>query len=379
MNSIQNISQNTKLVASNKSWIEGNALEQLKKTALLPNITAAAGLPDLHPGKGHPVGAVFISENIIYPYIIGNDIGCGIGLWQTDLNHNKIKRDKWVKRLSSLESQEFDIPKELCEEFNVKKSGFENALGTIGKGNHFAELLKVHKVYSQKDFSSLNINEKKLLILVHCGSRGLGEYILRSYVDEFQNKGVDPYSKEGLKYIESHDNALNYAKLNRHIIASNFASRINAKITNVIDCIHNSITSHTHNKKEFFFHRKGVVSSLNGPVVVAGTRGSLSYIVKPLGNDFSTGHSISHGAGRKWKRGEAKGKLENYLTAQNLTHTDFGSRVICDDKDVLFQEAPQAYKDIERVIQDMEEAKLIKVIASVSPIITYKTLRRNNA
>ena len=64
------------VIASSESWIEGEALRQLNQTAKLPGMTRAVGLPDLHPGKGIPIGAAFLSKDIIYPHLVGNDIGC---------------------------------------------------------------------------------------------------------------------------------------------------------------------------------------------------------------------------------------------------------------------------------------------------------------
>ena len=69
-----------KFVFSDSIWIEGAAVEQLKTTASLPNMLLGAGFPDLHPGKGGPVGAVFVSKDIFYPYIVGSDVGCGMAV-----------------------------------------------------------------------------------------------------------------------------------------------------------------------------------------------------------------------------------------------------------------------------------------------------------
>ena len=66
-----------RLIASAKSWIEGEAMRQLHATAKLPGMRLAVGLPDLHPGKGTPVGAAFVSEGVIHPHLIGGDVGCG--------------------------------------------------------------------------------------------------------------------------------------------------------------------------------------------------------------------------------------------------------------------------------------------------------------
>ena len=79
----------TTLIASDKSWIEGDAIRQLEKTAELEGMLSAVGLPDLHPGKGVPVGAAFLSKKFIYPYIIGNDVRLRNGFVQYHLEGPK--------------------------------------------------------------------------------------------------------------------------------------------------------------------------------------------------------------------------------------------------------------------------------------------------
>jgi release factor H-coupled RctB family protein len=73
---------NVRLFASAKSWIEGEALRQLYATSKLEAMRLAVGFPDLHPGKGSAIGAAFVTEGLIYPYLIGADIGCGMALQQ---------------------------------------------------------------------------------------------------------------------------------------------------------------------------------------------------------------------------------------------------------------------------------------------------------
>ena len=70
-------------MASKNNWIEGKAIEQLQSTAKLDGMRRVVGMPDLHPGRGNPIGAAFLTEKVIYPYLVGGDIGCGMGLWQT--------------------------------------------------------------------------------------------------------------------------------------------------------------------------------------------------------------------------------------------------------------------------------------------------------
>ena len=93
-----------RLIASQRNWIEGTAVQQLENTASLPGMRLAVGLPDLHPGKGSPIGAAFAVEGYLYPALVGNDIGCGVGLWRTRLSARKLKREAWADRLHNLDS-----------------------------------------------------------------------------------------------------------------------------------------------------------------------------------------------------------------------------------------------------------------------------------
>ena len=92
-----------RLFASSKSWIEGEAMRQLYVTAKLDGVRQAVGFPDLHPGKGSPVGAVFVTDGKIYPHLIGGDIGCGIALFKTDLVRRDAKLDRWAEKYFHLE------------------------------------------------------------------------------------------------------------------------------------------------------------------------------------------------------------------------------------------------------------------------------------
>jgi release factor H-coupled RctB family protein len=85
---------NVRLFASAKSWVEGEALRQLYAAAKLEGMRLAVGFPDLHPGKGGPVGAAFVAEGMIHPYLVGGDIGCGMALFKTDL----VQRDSKLNR-----------------------------------------------------------------------------------------------------------------------------------------------------------------------------------------------------------------------------------------------------------------------------------------
>lgn len=101
--SLQILSEHITLVASANSWIEGLAIQQLHTTAAMPDMQQVAGMPDLHPGKGYPIGAACFSVGQLYPALVGSDIGCGMSLWQTDLACRKAKTDKLAKALTHVE------------------------------------------------------------------------------------------------------------------------------------------------------------------------------------------------------------------------------------------------------------------------------------
>lgn len=359
------------VLASDKNWIEGKAVEQLKFTAGLEGMVKVVGMPDLHPGRGNPIGAAFLSKNKIYPYLVGGDIGCGMGLWQTDLKVTKAKRDKWVKKLADLDSPWEGDREAFVKEYNLKN--WDDALGTIGGGNHFAELQKIDKIEDQEAASKYGIDKNFLQLMVHSGSRGLGQMVLNSHTEVHGAAGLEAGSEEALQYLAKHDYAFHWAAANRALIARRFLSSINAAGVCIADMCHNSVLA----CEGFWLHRKGAApSDREGLVLIPGSRGAFSYIVEPLGEQHENCWSLAHGAGRKYHRGDSRERFRRKYSVKDLQQTGMGSCVICENKDLLYEEAPQAYKDINIVIEDMVNCGLIKVVAVLKPLITYKTRRR---
>jgi release factor H-coupled RctB family protein len=369
-------SPTVRLFASSRSWIEGEALRQLHATARLEGVRQAIGFPDLHPGKGVPVGAAFVTEGLIYPHLIGGDIGCGMRLSKTDLVRRDIKLDRWAKLRFELEHPwDGDVPAEL-EAAELASSDFDESLGTIGGGNHFAELLAVEEIVSTRDFKPLKLGRDQLVTLVHSGSRGLGEAGLRRYTELYGGAGVDPESFVGGCYLADHDQAVAWARLNRNLIARRFAATLGAETEQLWDGFHNSILRRETDDGPRWLHRKGAVESSDGFVVIPGSRGTLSYVVKPLDDGRDRGWSLAHGAGRKWARSESRARMRERFKPAELVQTRLGGRVICEERELLYEEAPAAYKNIEAVIQDLVQAGLVSVIATLRPLLTYKTRKQ---
>jgi release factor H-coupled RctB family protein len=382
----------------------------------LKGVKFAIGMPDLHPGKGFPIGTSFATEGIIYPHLIGSDIGCGMTMYQTKLMKNKIKLEKWANKLYGLETggitanvsnlitdfhddddrdenESTTLPDDLTyylKKFEITPTIHDNtSLGTIGGGNHFAELQQVQKVENEHVFyNELGLKDDHLFLLVHSGSRGYGHDILMEHEEKYGIQGFEENSAEAKHYLEQHRNACQWAKANRALIADKFFSCIGTSGEVKVDIWHNNveprkfyIQDKENNKieeKMLWLHRKGAAPTDKGCVVIPGSRGSFSYLVKPSTNEIdlqNAGYSCAHGAGRKWKRSKAlsMGKNDIEMSTNSLSVTELGSRVICEDSTLMYEEQPAAYKDVDQIVKDLVDFKVVEIVAIMSPLITYKT------
>lgn len=373
-----NTSTETKvrLLASAKSWIEGEAIRQLYATAKLPGVRLAVGLPDLHPGKFAPVGAAFVTEGVLYPHLIGGDIGCGMALFRTGLLRRKAKLDRWAGLRFDLEHPwEGDTRERLVSE-GLCTTQFAESFGTLGGGNHFAELQAVEKVFDKDAFASLGLARDELVALVHSGSRGLGQAVLEIHIEGHGANAVASDSDGATSYLLLHDHAVNWSKASRALIAERFLGALGAACEPVLDSCHNSVSCRSSGGETVWLHRKGAAPSDKGPVVIPGSRGTLSYLVQPVGDQSANAWSVAHGAGRKWTRSESRLRVRERFHRDELVQTGLGGRVICEERDLLYEEAPMAYKNIETVIADLVDAGLVTVIAMLRPLLTYKTRKQ---
>lgn len=349
------------LISNEKNWIEQIAKDQLVGVSQLKDVIRVVGLPDLHAGKS-PIGIALLSQNRFYPHLIGNDIGCGMGLFETAVKLKKYKQDKWVTRLSNIRQlSDLWIMNPYEEESPILE------LGTIGNGNHFAEFQCIHEVVNKDLYEQLGLEKDKVFLLVHSGSRGYGEKILRAHL---KPEGILKNSDEAVTYLEEHEKALIWARRNRELVAKKLLGHLGVsdEIVTVIDCYHNFLEE----TSEGFIHRKGTTSSKVGPIVIPGSRGSLSYICMPKEDTSLSLDSLSHGAGRKWARSLCKSRINNKYDRDSIRCTELKSKVVCHDTNLLFQEAPEAYKNIEQVIDSLMKFGLIEVVATLRPLITYK-------
>ena len=369
-----NYPHHIQIIADSNTWIEGNAVVQLETTARLPHMLRVAGMPDLHAGRGYPVGAAFFSDRHFYPALIGNDIGCGMAFWQTDLRAAKLKPAKLAKQLGNIDTpldkdEQVDL---LGDAVDTRQFSDGLAVGTIGGGNHFAELQTVDTVY-RADLLPPDFDENHLQLLVHSGSRGLGQQILQRHIAAFGHQGLAEEGEAAAAYFAEHQAALEFASLNRRLIAARMLDRWRAEGTCLLDVHHNFLEQTEIDGITGWLHRKGATPTDKGLVMIPGSRGDYSYLVRPAEDCQISLNTLAHGAGRKWQRGECKGRLSHKYTADSLRQTEFGSVVVCQDKALIFEEAPQAYKSIDSVIAAMKNAGLVELVARFKPVLTYKT------
>lgn len=369
-----NYPHHIQIIADSNTWIEGNAVAQLETTARLPHMLRVAGMPDLHAGRGYPVGAAFFSDRHFYPALIGNDIGCGMAFWQTNLRAAKFKPAKLAKQLGNI-----DTPLDKDEQVDLLGDAVDMfpfsdglAVGTIGGGNHFAELQTVDTVY-RADLLPTDFDENHLQLLVHSGSRGLGQQILQRHIAAFGHQGLAEEGEAAAAYLAEHQAALEFASLNRRLIAARMLDRWRAEGTCLLNVHHNFLEQTEIDDTIGWLHRKGATPTDKGLVMIPGSRGDYSYLVRPAEDCQISLNTLAHGAGRKWQRDECKGRLSHKYTADSLRQTEFGSVVVCQDKALIFEEAPQAYKSIDSVIAAMKNAGLIELVARFKPVLTYKT------
>lgn len=350
---------NLTIIASKKNWIDSRSVETLKQIARYIGVQKVVGLPDLSVGNV-PNGMALLTKDRIYPHLIGGDIGCGMSLFEVPLKTKKIKVSKFAKVLSSIES---------LDDITIDEPSLGYHLGAIGKGNHFAELHLINEVKDYALFKQLGLDENSLYTLVHSGSRAFGQIVFDKVAGQY-NPSEGLSFAQASTYLEEHDKAVIYAKRSRQQIAKKLLKAI--KLESNLKCVSDTAHNIIEKTKEGLLHRKGATPTDKGVVIIAGSRGTLSYLVMPTDNTQKSNYSLAHGAGRKWERSSAEAKLRNNYTKTDLERTAIGSRVLCKDKKLLYEEAPQAYKNIDIVIDDLVDAGLATVIATFKPILTYK-------
>jgi len=285
-------------------------------------------------------------------------------------------------------------------------------VGTLGSGNHFIEVDRVAAIYDEAAADRLGLFLDQVAVQIHCGSRGLGHQVCEDYVGRFQKTVLEhkielpdrqlvcaPFSsEEGQDYFRAMAAAANFAFANRQVLAAHIrrsfeqvlAGRVkDFDLHQVYDIAHNMAKVEEHDVEghqlRLCVHRKGSTRAfgpgspvlpddlrdLGQPVLIPGSMGTASYILLgQTGNMQQTFGSTCHGAGRVWSRSRAKKEvrgadLRGQLEARGI-HVRAGSM------SGLAEEAPQAYKDVARVVEVVHQAGIGKKVARLEPVAVIK-------
>jgi len=280
-------------------------------------------------------------------------------------------------------------------------------LGTLGGGNHFLEVQVVDEVRDEAAARALGLSEGQLTVLVHTGSRGLGHQVCTDAV-RVMDGALSRYgiqlpdrqlacaplsSREGKDYFAAMCAAANFAWANRQalthtirrVFARFFGGRREAELRLVYDVAHNIAKLERFGGRTLCVHRKGATRAfgpssqdlppryrgVGQPIFIPGSMGTASFVL--VGTDEAVDLSLAstcHGAGRAMSRTAAKKKVAGAALRHELEAR--GIAVRCPSNAELAEEAPVAYKDVDRVVDVVARAGLARVVARLRPIGVLK-------
>jgi tRNA-splicing ligase RtcB len=354
--------------------LEQEALNQFEVAMQLDCVVQGALMPDAHTGYTLPIGAVVACKDMVFPAMVGYDIGCGMCAVPTTFSiediranakaifdqiyldiptgfsHNQ-KDTEWVVWESIPHSEALDTI--------FSKNGLKQ-LGSLGSGNHFIEV---------------GVDEENVVwFVIHSGSRGIGHAVASHYMRLASGDGkardgffgFDTNSLNGFEYICDLNFCLEFALTNRFEMLKRVEKAVQRTCTGVAlfeDTI-NRNHNHVELKDGLWIHRKGATHAEEGMMgVIPGNMRDGSFIVRGKGNPDSL-FSSSHGAGRVLGRKEA----QRVLTMEDFSAT-MQSVVAKVNTDTL-DESPFAYKNIFDVMK--QQGSLVDIVAHVKPIINIK-------
>ncbi|XP_037960803.1 RNA-splicing ligase RtcB homolog [Teleopsis dalmanni] len=440
------------------------AVKQIANVAALPGIVGQSiGLPDIHSGYGFAIGnlAAFDMNDpnaIVSPGGVGFDINCGVRLLRTNLLEKDIQpvKDKLAQSLfdhipvgigskgvipmdsTNLEealrtgmdwslSKGYAWPedKDHCEENGRMMAADPSKcsqravqrglpqLGTLGAGNHYAEIQVVDEIYDKNSASKMGIKEKgQVCIMIHSGSRGFGHQVATDALVEMEKAMKRDKietndrqlacarinSQEGQDYLKAMAAAANFAWVNRtsmtYLTRKAFSKMFNTSADDldmhvIYDVSHNIAKEETHivdgKEKKLLVHRKGATrafppdhplipvdyKSIGQPVLVGGTMGTCSYVLTGTECGMTeTFGSTCHGAGRALSRAQSRRTLDHKEVLKRLDAMGVAIRVA--SPKLIMEEAPEAYKDVTDVVDTCHMAGISKKCVKLKPIVVIK-------
>jgi len=355
-------------------------------------------------------------------YALFNNVPSGVGsTGKLRLSIDEVKEvlkkgAKWALQhgFGSKEDLEFTEENGCMEEANpevVSERALERGreqLGTLGAGNHFLEIQYVEQIYDENVAKVFGLFKDQITVLVHTGSRGLGYQICDDYIRYLQ-QAVQKYgiwlpdrqlvcapidSPEGKRYFQAMAAAANYAWANRQIITHWVRETImhvlnkSAKeigLEQIYDVAHNIGKFEEYNGKKYVVHRKGATRAfpkgfpgipqaykdVGQPVLVPGSMGTASYVL--VGTEKAveeTWGSTCHGAGRVSSRSAILKSVRGEELAKELREK--GILVKSDSWKTLAEEAPQAYKNVDEVVEICHQSGISRKVARLKPLAVIK-------
>ena len=280
-------------------------------------------------------------------------------------------------------------------------------LGTLGSGNHFLELQRVDRIHEGATADALGLHDGQVTVLIHSGSRGLGHQVCTDFVKRFvsalgryriqlpdrQLACAPASSDEGRSYLAAMAAAANFAWANRQLLAHRVREAIArvlgpeaaAGTRQVYDVAHNVAKVERHGDRELCVHRKGATRAFppgsteipdryraaGQPVFIPGSMGTASYVLagRPAAMERSFG-TVCHGAGRRLSRSAARKRVKGGEVRRQLEEE--GITVRSPSNRGLAEEAPFAYKEVEKVVDVVERAGLAVRVARLRPVGVVK-------
>ena len=186
-------------------------------------------------------------------------------------------------------------------------------------------------------------------------------------------------SATATRYLARHDHAMRFARANRALIAHRFARADRSAACGVSDVDHNMVTREDFGagrpRGSTARARRRLAEALSSFRAHAARRATSCV---PTGDGETAAWSLAHGAGRRWQRGYAKSRLSHKYRVEDLARTELGGRVICEDRELIYDEAPQAYKDIAQGHRRSRGSRAWSRASQLWPVLTYKVRRRGD-
>lgn len=313
------------------------------------------------------------------------------------------------RSLTHVEHAKFDFQTDYLDEIPEKIwARAWQQIGTLGGGNHFIELQTVHIAEEKRDIAEKwGLFDGQVVIMIHSGSRAWGGMLGPQYIRDFREamdlwgiQSPDPnlvyapiQTEVGQKYINLMYSALNYAVVNRHMLAYGvreglkevFGKDLETPV--LYDLMHNYALKEFHRNQPMLVHRKGTTRALPAghalnseayketghPALIPGSMGTSSYIMVGEETGKKNFYSICHGAGRVRSRRATK-KTVTVDQFEKSLRVGTDDEIIVNHRTLesILDECPQAYKDVDQIIDSIVGANLASVVAECKPIAVLK-------